>query len=432
MFKHKNLKDVDTTSYKEAVSDTQQLMAIFETAVDCIIIINDRGIISKINPAGARLFGYHISELTGENINILIPTPYRENYDDRSKNYENSSQAKIVGIGQDITAIRKDGSTFLCKLSMSEFYIGQEKCYAGIIHDLTARKKAEDKIIELNRTLEEKVKAKTQDLSAVVSKLLISNQKLEKEIQERGKIEKALRDSELEIRKTLEKERELNDLKSRFVSMASHEFRTPLSTILSSTTLIQKYCEKGMPEKAHKHFGRIQSTVSNLTEILDDFLSLSKLEEGKIQRHPEKFDLAEFCHEFLEEVEGLLKPGQTIEKQLREHVEVFLDKKLLRNILLNLFSNATKYSAEGKEITCVTDVCDCSVIIQIRDQGIGIPEGEQKHLWSRFFRGSNVINIKGTGLGLNIVKQYVDMMEGEIQFESEENNGTTVTVRIPN
>lgn len=416
----------------EITNEARQLRAIFDTAVDCLIIINAQGIISKVNPAGASLFGYEAYELIGEKINKLMPSPHREAHDQYMENYERTGQAKIIGIGRDVTAIKKDGTLFPCNLSVSEFYIGQERCYAGIIHDLTLRKRTEGKIIELNRTLEEKVKAKTQDLSAVVSKLLISNQKLEKEIVEREKIEKALRDNELEIRKTLEKERDLNDLKSRFVSMASHEFRTPLSTISSSSSLIQKYCENGDIGKAQKHFDRIQSSVRNLTEILDDFLSLSKLEEGKIESNPEWFNLSEFCHGFIQEIKGLLKPNQQIEGQLNHREEkVFLDKKLLRNILLNLFSNAIKYSEEGRKIYCFCKVLNRKVKIKIQDQGMGIPLGEQKHLFSRFFRGSNAINIKGTGLGLNIVKQYVDMMNGEIEFESIENEGTTVAITIP-
>ena len=422
-----------------ATNDAQQLRAIFETAVDCLIIIDSNGLISKINPAGARLFGYEIEELIGKQVSILMPTPHRELHDSYIEKYKKTGEKKIIGIGRDVMAMKKDGTTFPCKLSVSEFYMNEKRCFAGIIHDLTERKKAEEKIIELNKTLEEKVKAKTEDLSSAVSKLLLSNQKLEKEISEKRIVEKALRDSELEIKEALKKERELNELKSRFISLASHEFRTPLSTILSSTTLVQKYVEKGEMEKTTKHFERIQSSVKNLTEILDDFLSLSKLEEGKIQNNPEWFKLADFCKEFIDQIEGLLKTGQVVIKDLPVNGEkVFLDKKLIRNILLNIFSNAIKYSDEGKSIYCHAAVLDSSpsstqkeLLIKIRDEGMGIPLSEQKHLFSRFYRGSNVINIKGTGLGLNIVRQYLTMLNGDIHFESEEGLGTTFTIRIP-
>lgn len=411
--------------------DAQQLRAIFDTAIDCLIIIDSRGMISKINPAGAKLFGYEQEELMGQNVSMLMPIPHRELHDSYLENYKETNEKKILGIGRDVTGRKKDGSFFPCNLSVNEFYMRSEKCYAGIIHDLTLRKETEQKIIDLNKQLEKTVKIKTDDLSSVVNELLESNRLLEKEILERKKIEKALRDSEFEIRNALEKEKELSDLKSRFVSMASHEFRTPLSTILSSTALIEKYLETGDMDKTEKHFSRVKSSVKNLTEILDDFLSLTKLEEGKIQNLPEHFNLSEFCIEFFDEIQGLLRTGQTIEHELEMNTPVYLDKKLLRNLLLNIFSNAIKYSREGKKIFCGAQVIDNQLMMKVRDEGIGIPLSEQKHLFSRFFRGSNAINIKGTGLGLNIVKQYVNMMDGSIQFESIENKGTTFTIKIP-
>lgn len=412
--------------------DSQQLRAIFETAVDCLIIIDSYGEISKINPAGAKLFGYEVKELLGQNISILMPSPHREKHDSYLKNYHKTGVGKIIGIGRDVIGKKKNGSTFPCSLSVNEFFMQSKKCFAGIIHDLTTRKKQEEKILELNRQLEEKVETKTKDLSSAVSELLETNTRLENEIKERKKVEAALRNNELEIRKALEKEKELNDLKSNFVSMASHEFRTPLSTILSSTTLISKHLENGNIEKTEKHFDRVTSSVKHLTEMLDDLLSLTKLAEGKIPIHSERFMIHEFCEEFIEVNQGLLKPNQQLIRKIpAENQVVFLDKKLLNHILLNLFSNAIKYSKEDGTIRCEVNIANQELEIKIIDEGIGIPLSEQKHLFTRFFRGANVINIQGTGLGLNIVREYLEVMNGTIEFESIENEGTTFIIKIP-
>lgn len=412
--------------------DAQLLNAIFDSAIDGIIMINAKGIILKINPAGEQLFGYAPGELIGKKVNDLMPMPHRHNHDVYLYDYQNTGVKKVIGKGRDIVGLRKDETTFPCHLSVNDFFMDEERCYAGIIHDLTHRKKAEEEIMELNRQLEQKIKVKSNDLSSVVNELLQTNKNLEKEISDRQKAEQALRESELEIRAALKKEKELSDLKSRFVTMASHEFRTPLSTILSSTTLIENYNQKGAFEKAKKHFKKIESAVKHLTETLDDFLSLTKLEDGKIELHMESFMLLDFCEEFIIENQALLKKGQTIEKEMpKKDIELFFDKTLLKHIVFNLFSNAAKYSEEGKVIKWKVEIVDNQLIMKVKDQGIGIPPNEQEHLFSRFFRGSNVINISGTGIGLNIVKEYLDLIDGSIHFESIVNEGTTFTVIIP-
>lgn len=411
---------------------SQQLQAIFDTAVDCIIMIDSQGIINKINPSGERLFGYQPNELIGQKINILMPPPDRTHHDKYIQNYEATRQPKVIGKGRDVTGLKKNGTRFPCHLSVNQFMMHDKKCYAGIIHDLTDRKKAEQEIISLNKILKEKIEIKSADLSSVVKQLLQANERLEKEISERKKIEQALRDNELEIKKALANEKELSDLKSRFITMASHEFRTPLSTILSSTNLLQSYWKKGQIDRSEKHFTRIQSSVHHLNQTLDDFLSLSKLDEGKILLNPTSFNLKIFCNDFIEQHESLLKEGQQLIKEIpNDEVEIFLDQKLLEHILLNLFSNAIKYTPEGKVICCKVQLIDNQLIIAVKDEGMGIPESEQKHLFSRFYRGSNVVNIKGTGLGLNIVKEYLELLNGNISFESKEGEGSTFTISIP-
>jgi len=272
-------------------------------------------------------------------------------------------------------------------------------------------------IRKLNANLEKRVEQRTRDLALALQELEQTNENLRK--------------AEQEILKALEKERELNALKSRFVTMASHEFRTPLSTILSSASLIAKYNTVEDGENRQRHIGRIKSAVNNLTTILNDFLSISRLEEGKIVSNPIPFDVEELTGEVVEEMSALVKDGQTIQCEHKGCPSVVLDKNLTRNILINLISNAIKYSKEGKAIDVRTNLENSHLEIQVQDQGIGIPEAEQTHLFTRFFRAQNASNIQGTGLGLTIVKRYVELMQGTISFESQENKGTLFKIKIP-
>lgn len=237
---------------------------------------------------------------------------------------------------------------------------------------------------------------------------------------------------ETNVKIALKKEQELNELKSRFVSMASHEFRTPLSAIQTSAILISKQNEIGQEEKREKYVAQIKKNVKQLVVILNDFLSLSKLEEGKVIANKEPFDFVQFCKTLIKEVSMTKKIGRNIilltpEKPLLLN----LDSKLARPILMNLLSNAIKYSPKNTEITIKIEESEQFVSLEVQDEGIGIPEEEQDQLFDRFFRAKNAQNIQGTGLGLNIVKQYVDLMDGSISFKSKTNEGTTFLVKWP-
>lgn len=226
----------------------------------------------------------------------------------------------------------------------------------------------------------------------------------------------------------LEKERELSELKSRFVSMASHEFRTPLSTILSSAGLSEKYLEKKDNEKIEKHLSRIKTSVGLLTSILNDFLSLSKLEEDKVQINISSINVKTLIEETLNDIENSSKKTINYKYKHSGKSVCETDVSFLQNICYNLISNAFKYTQS--EVLCESDVNDSTLKITIEDNGIGIPKEEQENLFTRFFRAKNVTNIQGTGLGLNIVKHYIELLNGEISFESEEGK-TLFTVYIP-
>jgi two-component system, LuxR family, sensor kinase FixL len=360
----------------EYVSDSKsRLKAIIDTAVDGIITIDRRGTIESANPAVTRLFGYLAEELIGHNVKILMPEPDRGRHDQYIQNYHNTGVGKIIGKGREVIGRRKDGSTFPFLLSISEVELSDGNIFTGIIHDISELK---------------------------------------------------------EVKEALKKEMELNELKSRFVTTASHEFRTPLSAILSSASLIGKYNDLDDEEKRTKHVNRIKSSVANMIGLLNDFLSLSKLEEGMVSTHPVEFDVRDLASEILEEVGVVLKENQTIRYDHTGSVDkVTFDKGIIKNICINLLSNASKYSSEGKYIEYTTTLSPKVLTFTIKDYGIGIPEADKQHLFSRFFRAHNAGNIQGTGLGLNIVKKYVDLLQGDIHYESELDKGTTFKVNIP-
>jgi len=396
----------------------QRLQGIIDAAIDGIITIDNRGLVESINSAAAEQFQYLPDEVIGNNIKMLMPQPYRREHDGYLKRYIDTKVPKIIGIGREVTGLKKNGDTFPFSLSVSEVILHDRVIFTGIIHDLTEVKDAQKELLKLNKDLELKVIERTEELEEAVNGLLSANKKLT--------------ENESLLTTALTKEKELNELKSRFVSMASHEFRTPLSTILSSAALIGRYTETEQNNQRIKHVDKIKSAVRNLTGILNDFLSLSKIEEGKETAKKESVQVDDIIATVISEVEGLLSPNQKIDYNTNDII-LHTDPRILKNVLFNLVSNAIKYSKSETDeglIKIVVKRNDNAVEFQISDNGIGIPEAEQKHMFSRFFRASNVETIQGTGLGLNIVKRYVDLLEGEIRFTSKHHTGTIFYVTL--
>ena len=239
--------------------------------------------------------------------------------------------------------------------------------------------------------------------------------------------------AEMELLAALEKEKELNELKSRFVSMASHEFRTPLSAVLSSAYLLSKYPKTEEQPQREKHIQRIVSSVTSLTEILNDFLSVGKIEEGDIQAHSREFNIKELMDDILHDVNHLLKKEQRISyvHTGKERV-AYLDPSMMKHIVTNLLSNAIKFSLEKSIIELVSEKTDKKLVVSVKDSGIGIPEEDIENLFKRFFRSSNVTNIQGTGLGLHIVAKYTELLNGRITCESKLGEGTKFTITFLN
>ncbi|NCJ05078.1 PAS domain S-box protein [Synechococcales cyanobacterium C] len=237
--------------------------------------------------------------------------------------------------------------------------------------------------------------------------------------------------AEADVRNALEKEKELNEMKSRFVTMTSHEFRTPLATILSSSELLEHYGHKWGDEKKAHHLHQIQTSVKHMTSMLDDVLLISKSEAGKLGFSPVSMHLTQFFAEIVEELQITTSCHQ-ICLQVHDLCEpVAADPKLLRQILNNLLFNAIKYSPQGGNIYLDLSGNEAHYRFSVKDEGIGIPEVDQQQMFSSFHRASNVGNISGTGLGLAIVKKAVDLHQGQIDFQSTVGVGTTFTIELP-
>jgi len=381
------------------------LDAIIENAIDGIITIDDKGLIEHLNPAALELFGYRKEELVGQNVSVLMPQPDRSNHDTYIHNYNHTGKKHIIGIGREVHGQRKDGSQFPFRLGVSEVKFSDRKIYTGFIHDLTKEKASEEQIKSYTEKLEVKIRERTQDLVKLVSELELAKENM---------------------RALFQKEKELNQLKTRFVSMASHEFRTPLSSMQLSASLIDKYTIKQDTPNVEKHTAKIRNSINHLTTILNDFLSLEKLEAGKVEANNQHFNIISFAEEIAEEMQMMTKQNQHI---IYEHsgttADVFLDPNLLKNCIINLISNSIKYSGADTLIQFNSRLENKRLIVEVSDNGIGIPEADQNNLFEPFFRAHNTGDIPGTGLGLNIVKRYVGLMNGTVTCSSKLNSGTT-------
>src|ERR1700712_2951876 len=387
------------------------LTAIIKNAIDGIITIDERGNVESINPAACKLFDYTPEEVIGKNVSVLMPPPDKEQHDAYLQRYQKTGKAHIIGIGRDVVGLKKDGTRFPFRLGISEVQYSGRKIYAGFIHDISHQREAEERLKEYTTHLEELVSERTQSLNATVE---------------------ALQSAKEEVSFSLEKEKELGLLKSRFVSIASHEFRTPLTSVQLSVSLIEQYAKVLNSANIVKHVGKIKSAVGNLTSILNDFLSLEKLEAGKQEAAYHDFDLVVFSEAIAEEMQALAKQNQNIIYQHTGIKSIIrLDQNLLKNCIVNLVSNAIKYSGENSFIGFTTEINDRKCIITVSDNGIGIPDADQKHLFEAFFRAHNTGTIPGTGLGLNIVARYTNLMNGKIDFKSEVNQGTLFTITFP-
>jgi len=398
---------------------------LFEAASEGIIVVDASQTIVAANSSAEKMFGYNVGEMINQPLTILIPSNYRPNHGAHFKSFLAHSEKRQMGLGRELNGVRKDGTQFPVETGLNPFVIDGKQYVMSLIIDITVRKETERQIVELNTHLEDKIKLRTRELQESILELQGLNLNLEGEIKKRKQAEKKIKDA-------LQKEKELNELKTKFLSLVSHEFKTPLSGILTSATLAEKYILENQQDKREKHLGTIRNKVHYLNNILNDFLSIERLDAGSGQYKYNSFSLKRLINEVVYNANVTLKSGQElIYPQEMEDMMLYQDEKILELILSNLIGNSIKYSPEDTLIRFEVLPTENAIIFVVEDQGIGIPEKDQKHIFERYFRAENAVLNQGTGIGLNIARTHLENLGGSIEFTSIESEGTKFVVKIP-
>ena len=398
--------------------DNSLLNHLSESISEGVVIVDSKQQIVSVNNSLLDMFGYSLEELVGQHLDILIPKEIHDKHKTYVKDFIKKSDKRQMGHGRNLYGVHKKGHPIPVEAGLNPFEWDNNKYVMALVIDISERVKQEQKIIKLNAALEERIQERTKELHKTVDEL-------QTEIEKR-KI------AERKIKSALKKERELNELKTKFLSMVSHEFKTPLSGILTSTILLGKYKLAERQEKRDKHLRTITDKVHYLNNILNDFLSVERLDSGKETYRPTTFKLSKVINEVVYNANMLMKGGQRIDfpPEVDEYT-LTQDEKIMELCLSNLVHNAIKYSPENTIIKIDVESRDKILIISVTDQGMGIPAVAQPHIFSRYFRAENAINDQGTGIGLNIVKSHLKNLNGTISFVSSENEGSTFTMTIP-
>lgn len=389
-----------------------------EAVSEGILVVNKDQVIVATNSRTDEMFGYKTGELKGRPLEVLIPPSYRESHQKQVTRYHQNRDNRRMAQGRELFGLRKNREQFPLEIGLNPFSLYGNSYVMALIIDITDVKEKEREIQELNADLEKKIKRRTVELRDTVAEL-------KKEIKLRVSAEK-------KIKSALQKERELNELKTKFLSLVSHEFKTPLSGIMTSATLVGKYNKEEEQAKRDKHLKTIIGEVKRLNTILTDFLSIERLREGKEVYRFTPFSLSNSINEVVYNSNMLLKSGQRINyPQNIEDVVICQDEKIVSLVLTNLLHNAIKYSSEDTVIDLRVALHDDHIVFEVIDQGIGIPEKDQKHIFERYFRAENAILNSGTGIGLHIIKGHLKNLNGDISFTSTEHQGSTFTVTLP-
>ena len=398
---------------------------LFEAIPEGAIIVDKEQYIVAANFSTEKMFGFEKGELSNESLKILIPPRYLTTYNKHFNYFIKTSSLNLSKRVINLYGFKKNKKEFPIELSFNSFSFYDSIYLLALIIDVTTRKESEEKIEKLNAELENKIIQKTAELNNTINQLKKVNFKYKKEINKRIEIENKMKTA-------LENEKVLNNLKTKFLSMVSHEFKTPLSGILTSTILLEKYQLTSQQSKREKHLKTITNKVYYLDNILNDFLSIERIDSSNINYKLTTFNLSKVINEVVYNANMLLKTGQKINiPQDSDDYMIYQDEKILEIILSNLIHNAIKYSPENSNIDVEIEQDAENIQFKIIDKGIGIPHNDQQFIFNRYFRAENVLNTQGTGIGLNIVKSHVENLGGSISFNSTENSGSTFIVKLP-
>lgn len=374
----------------------QMLSNILNSTSDAVVATNETGAITFMNPSAENLTGWSLAEATGQSVTEVLQFVHEATGEvGENPALRVLEEGRVLYLDNQMALVAKDGTRTPVADSASPI-IQETGSITGavlVLWDMSDRRQI---------------------------------QALEKEVLETQK-------SEAEARQILEAERELSELKSRLITTISHEYRTPLTVVLQSSEMLRHYSHRWPEEKKEKHFERIQDAVDRMRSLVENVLTFSKVEAGKLPFTPAPLDLEGFCRNLIEEQQLVASEQHTFTFTYHgSNTQLYLDAQLLRNILTNLLSNAVKYSPDGGTVSLVAHCYDNErVTFSLADSGIGIPPSEQQRLFETFFRASNVGTISGTGMGLAIVKKCVDQHGGQITVESKLGAGTTFHISLP-
>jgi PAS domain S-box-containing protein len=402
----------------QQIHNRLQYTSLFGNAGIGILIVDEDGFIVFANKYILKALGYDEEELILKKVELLIPSGVKEKHcgiwGDLTKHPENIS----FDANRNYTLTRKNGTEIQVEMTFGFYQDGPKVFFSFFINCGQRLTAFEQPINALNRDEEQKSAGRILALN-------LENETLKNKVRELEEMDARLEDA-------LEKERELNQLKAGFLTVASNEFRTPLSGILSSTYLLSKYTSEEEQPQRDKHIKRILSSVNQLNEILGDFLSVEKIDQGNFKPNLSAIHISLMVNEVIRNINYMLRNGQEIVfTQSGDNDIAYIDYSMFVHILTNLLSNAIKYSPEHSLISLHIQSSQ-NLVIKIKDTGIGIPENEKDNLYKMFFRCSNASNIQGSGLGLNLVKKYIGLLNGTIDFISEENKGTEFTITFQN
>lgn len=379
---------IDISVRKKAAQELKHWATIFNESLNEIFIFDAETLkFIDANKGALNNIGYTLEEIRLITPVDIKPKFKKKQFRDLIEPLLNDSEAKLKF---NTIHERKDGSTYTVEVHLQKSSTGEKDLLVAIVLDVTEQE--------------------------------TYTQKLEQQVAERTR----------QLEEALNKEKELGEIKTKFLSLVSHEFKTPLSGILTSATLAGKYTREEQQEKRIKHLKTIQSKVKYLNNIINDFLSIERLESGKVNYMFSNFPLSKVVNEVIYDANMLLKEGQHIEyPENIDNIFLDFDEKILELILTNLINNAIKYSSENSSIHIQADNQAHDLVLTIKDEGIGIPENEQKYIFNRYFRAENALLNQGTGIGLNIVKTHLENLGGTITFTSVEEKGTEFIVTIP-
>ncbi len=378
----------DKTSFYKVCFDSMQIG---------ILVFNQERNIVLANQPLANLLGVEEAYLLQHKIDAFFK------HTEIFKAYIQNPEEEIFKSTIELEEFHANGTSIYLELNFGKMVYEGEMYFKALISNISSRKLKEVKITNLNVQLEEEVK--------------IRNLKLEEAVKQ--------------LKQTLNKEKELNNLKTKFITLASHEFKTPLSAILSSTELMAKYANLLNTGKLNEHLQKVKMMVNRLNGMLDDLLTLENIETGQISTNFSHFNYKDLIQEIFIITKPHLKKNQTINIEESDLKLIYHDFNILKIILTNLLYNAIKFSKENSEIFVKIYSSDSDLHISVKDAGIGIPKTEQGLIFTRFFRAKNAIYYPGTGIGLNIIKGYINRFNGDIKFSSVENEGSIFKIKLP-